>query len=73
MLNAKELRPLLPIILVNFGFLIVYSLWVASLFKRRKDGRQRRWRGKDWVWVPLAGVTGVLLLALWWHMRQAPQ
>jgi len=72
MMNAKELGPLLPIICVICGFLIVYSLWVFSLFRPRKDGSQRRWRSEDWIWVPLAGVTGVLLLALWWHMRQVP-
>ena len=68
---AKELRP--PIICIIAGFLIVFTIYVISLFRRRKDGTQRRWRSHDWVWVPLAGVTGVLLLALWWHMRQTPQ
>jgi len=72
-MNAEKLRPLLPIILVIVCFLVVYSFWIVSLFKPRKDGSQRRWRSKDWVWVPLAGVTGVLLLALWWHMRLVPQ
>lgn len=62
----------LPIVLIIVGFLIVYAFYVVSLFKPRKDGSQRRWRRNDWVWVPLAGVTGVLLLALWWHMRQVP-
>ena len=71
-MNTATLSPLLPIIAVIAGFLIVYALWVASLFRPRKDGSQRRWRSKDWVWVPLAGLTGVLLLALWWHMRQPP-
>jgi hypothetical protein len=65
-MNAKGL---LPIICIIVAFLIVYSLWVSSLFKPRKDGTQRRWRTGDWLWVPLAGVAGVLLLALWWHMR----
>jgi amino acid transporter len=68
-MNTKELAPLLPIICIISGFLIVYSLWVASLFRVRKDGSQRRWRTEDWVWVPLAGVAGALLLALWWHLR----
>jgi len=70
MLNADKLRPLIPIISIIAGFLVVYAVYVISLFRHRKDGSQRRWRSKDWVWVPLAGVTGVLLLALWWHLRQ---
>jgi amino acid transporter len=72
MMNDKELGPLLPIIYIIAGFLVVYSFWIVSLFRPREDGSQRRWRGKDWVWVPLAAVAGVLLLALWWHMRQVP-
>jgi amino acid transporter len=71
-MNVEKVRPFFPIIVVILGFLVVYSLWVASLFRPRKDGSQRRWRSQDWVWVPLAGVTGVLLLALWWHMRLPP-
>ena len=68
-MNVEKLRPLFPIIAIILGFLIVYALWVASLFRPRKDSSQRRWRGEDWIWVPLAGLTGVLLLALWWQMR----
>jgi len=68
-MNVEKLRPLFPIIAIIVVFLVVYSFWVASLFKPRKDGSQRRWRNEDWVWVPLAGVAGVLLLALWWHLR----
>jgi amino acid transporter len=68
-MNVEKLRPLFPIIGIIVVFLIVYLLWVVSLFRLRKDGSQRRWRSEDWVWVPLAGLTGALLLALWWHMR----
>jgi amino acid transporter len=69
MLHTRELRLQLPIICIIAVFLIVYTFWVVSLFRPRKDGSQRRWRSKDWVWVPLAAVTGALLLALWWKMR----
>jgi amino acid transporter len=72
MINARTLRPLLPIIYIISGFLIVYAFYIFSLFKTRKDGTRRRWRSKDWVWVPLAGLAGVMLLALWWHLRQVP-
>jgi amino acid transporter len=72
MTNAKDLHPLQPIIYVIAGFLVVYTLYVVSLFRPRKNGRRRLWRGVDWVWVPLAGVAGVMLLALWWRMRQIP-
>jgi amino acid transporter len=72
MLNAKKLGPLLPLIYVISGFLVVYTLYVVSLFRPKKGGRQRRWRSHDWVWVPLAGVTGIMLLALWWRLRQSP-
>ena len=71
-MNVAQLRPLFPIIAIIVFFLVVYSFWVASLFRLRKDGTQRRWRSQDWIWVPLAGVTGALLLALWWHMRLPP-
>jgi amino acid transporter len=71
-MNAKELRSLLPLIYVICGFVVVYSLYICSLFKRRKDGNRRRWRGTDTLWVPLAGLTGIMLLILWWYMRQLP-
>jgi sensor c-di-GMP phosphodiesterase-like protein len=70
MLHFDQLRPQFPIICIIALFLVVYTTWVISLFRPRKDGCQRRWRSKDWVWVPLAAVTGVLLLVLWWNLRQ---
>ncbi|MGP8201565.1 MAG: hypothetical protein ACLQU4_18910 [Limisphaerales bacterium] len=72
MMNAKELRPLLPIIYVISGFVVVYTLYVVSLFRPRKGHHRRLWRTRDWVWVPLAGAAGLMLLVLWWRMRQVP-
>ncbi len=71
-MNAATLRPFYPIVGIIAGFLVIYFVWVASLFRRRKDGTRRRWRRQDWYWVPLAAVTGALLLGLWWHLRQGP-
>ena len=71
-MNIKDPASLRLIISVVFGIAILYSLWIVSLFRRRKGGRPRRRRGKDWMWIPLAVVTVVMLVALWWHMRQVP-
>ena len=71
-MNLKDPASLRLIISVGFGISILYSLWIVSLFRRRKDGKPRRRRGKDWMWIPLAVVTVVMLVALWWHMRQVP-
>lgn len=68
-MNADHLLALLPILCIIAVFLVAYTIWVRNLFRTRKDGSQRRWRRHDWIWVPLAGISGALLLALWWHLR----
>jgi sensor c-di-GMP phosphodiesterase-like protein len=72
MIHPKAVHPWVPLICILWAYLAAYMVWVISLFQPRKDGSQRRWRSQDWMWVPLAGITGALLLALWWHMRQTP-
>ena len=44
---AREISP--TIIYIISGFLVVYTIYVFSLFRTRKNGRKRRWRNKDWV------------------------
>jgi hypothetical protein len=51
------------------GFLLVYGLIVALTFRANKYGLKRRWLPLDYVWVPLGGLTGVFLLALWWRFH----
>ena len=66
------MHPQAPIIGILWLFFVMYSVYVVNLFKPRKDGTQRRWRVYDTVWVPLAGLTGAMLLVLWWRLRQSP-
>jgi len=49
------------------GFLLVYALCIVLVFRVKKWGQRRRWLPLDYVWVPLGGLTGVCLLALWWR------
>ena len=49
------------------AFLLAYSLGIAMLFRANRHGQRRKWVALDWVWVPLGGLTGVCLLALWWQ------
>ena len=51
------------------GFLFVYTLVVAYLFRPNQHGRRRRWLPMDYVWVPLGGLTGLCLVAVWWRMH----
>jgi amino acid transporter len=71
-MNANAPSSHLPLLYMIGGFLVLYTLYVVSLFRPRKSGRRRHWRTHDWLWVPLAGLTGVVLLALWWHLRIGP-
>ena len=49
------------------GFLLIYALGIVMIFRANKWGRRRRWIPLDYIWVPLGGLTGVALLALWWY------
>jgi hypothetical protein len=51
------------------GFLLVYALVIVLAFRTNKFGRRRRWLPLDFIWVPLGGLTGICLLALWWRMH----
>jgi cbb3-type cytochrome oxidase subunit 3 len=52
------------------GFLMIYTLLIAYVFRPGQRGRRRRrWLFHDYIWVPLGGMTGVFLLALWWRMH----
>ncbi len=46
------------------GFLAAYSTGVVYLFTRKVNGRRRRWVPLDFVWVPMGGLTGVLIVML---------
>jgi len=50
-------------------FLAIYAVCVVLMFRKAKDGRRRRLDVLDYVWIPLGGLTGIFLLALWWRMR----
>jgi hypothetical protein len=54
------------------GFLLVYGLAIALVFRTNKWGRKRRWVPLDYVWVPLGAITGVCLLMLWWQNHSSP-
>ena len=59
--------PSTPALLSMLGFLVVYALIVFALFRPNKWGQQRKFMALDYIWVPLGGLTGVVLLALWWQ------
>jgi hypothetical protein len=46
-------------------------LGIAMIFRANKWGRRRRWIPLDYIWVPLGGLTGAFLLALWWGSHGA--
>jgi len=68
-MNLKILAPIIPVAAMAVFFLLLYSLAIFFLFSPNKNGLRRRWMTLDWVWVPLGGLTGVFLLALWWRMH----
>jgi hypothetical protein len=71
-LFIKNLQSLLnspPVVGSMVGFLLVYVAVIAFVFRANERGRRRRWLLLDYVWVPLGGLTGVFLLALWWRMH----
>jgi len=57
----------IPELASMLGFLLVYALCIVLVFRVKKWGQRRRWLPLDYVWVPLGGLTGVCLLALWWR------
>jgi hypothetical protein len=50
-------------------FLAAYVAAVIYLFTRTSYGRRRRLELLDFVWVPMGGLTGILMMALWWQGR----
>jgi len=60
----------IPVLCSMSGFLLAYALVIAIVFRTNKFGRRRRWLALDFVWVPLGGLTGICLLALWWRMHR---
>jgi heme/copper-type cytochrome/quinol oxidase subunit 2 len=60
-----------PVLVSMSVFLLVYALVIAFVFRANARGRRRRWLPLDYVWVPLGGLTGLCLLALWWRMHGA--
>jgi hypothetical protein len=69
MMNATKNASLVPLITLAVVFLVLYSTGVIYLFARTINGCRRRWQALDFIWVPIGGVTGVLILALWWKSR----
>jgi amino acid transporter len=60
-----------PVLVSILGFLLVYALGIVMIFRANKWGRRRRWIPLDYIWVPLGGLTGAFLLALWWGSHGA--
>lgn len=65
-MNAVLNPKLYPLIMISGLFLGLYSAGVVYLFTHRVNGRRRRWHPLDFVWVPMGGLTGVLMAAIWW-------
>jgi hypothetical protein len=66
----KNMQPMfhsVPALVSMVGFLLAYALCIVLVFRPNKWGRRRRWLPLDFIWVPLGGLTGVCLLALWWR------
>lgn len=59
----------IPVVCGILIFLLTYSLAVLLLFSPDKLGRRRRWCALDYIWVPLGGLAGLSLVALWWRMQ----
>jgi len=51
------------------AFLLAYALVIVLVFRADRFGRRRRWVPLDFVWVPLGGLTGICLVALWWRLH----
>lgn len=67
----QKLFQSVPVLASMAGFLLVYTLAIVLVFRANASGRRRRWLPLDYVWVPLGGLTGLCLLALWWRMHGA--
>ena len=61
-INAK----MYPLLIMTFLFLVAYTFGVVYLFTHKVNGCRRRWQPLDFIWVPMGGLTGVLMAALWW-------
>jgi hypothetical protein len=69
-LIEKKMQPMLrsiPGLCLTAGFLLAYALVVFLIYRPNKFGRRRRWHFLDFVWVPLGGLTGLILLSLFWR------
>jgi len=69
--NMKTAIPSTPALVSMLAFLLAYGLVVFALFRENKWGQRRKWLALDYIWVPLGGLTGVCLLALWWSAHGA--
>ena len=65
-MNAAPNPKLYFLLMITGLFLAAYSYGVVYLFTHRVNGQRRRWHPLDFVWVPMGGLTGVLMAALWW-------
>ena len=50
-------------------FLAIYALCVVLMFRKVSGRRRRRLDALDYVWIPLGGLTGIFLVAMWWRTR----
>lgn len=66
-MNTATNSHLVPMTLEIALFLVVYGVVIVRLFTRKVNGRRRRWAPLDFVWVPMGGLTGALMFALWWQ------
>jgi succinate dehydrogenase hydrophobic anchor subunit len=66
-MNAAPNSKMYPLLMISAIFLVTYAVGVVYLFTHRVNGRRRRWQPLDFVWVPMGGLTGILMAALWWN------
>ena len=66
-MNAASTPKLYSLLVISGIFLVLYALGVVYLFTHKVHGQRRRWQPLDFVWVPMGGLTGVLMAALWWN------
>lgn len=62
----KRLFESIPVLSSMVGFLVVYVLVVAYLFRPNEHGIRRRWLLMDFIWVTLGVLAGIGLLLVWW-------
>jgi hypothetical protein len=67
--NVSKNTSFIPVIMIAAVFLAVYGVGIAYMFTKKVNGCRRRWSPLDFVWIPIGGLTGILILALWWQSR----